>query len=402
MKTNRNIIATAAAAIALAASTSVQAANRTLILLQENSSKKTQLDGTLGGAVRSIVDAIVNGVVSTSQTAKFQGVANGSYQRFVNLSDNNATRSRLLSELIKQSKDGFVSDIAFLTPGARDQLNLKNSFLTGSPSFPITRTDHIRALLSQARTSERNPNFQFKIRLVHMSSDFSATLSDDWTAIGAKATVGLPRRNWTPEPLNHKFWSSFVKDGKTVSEASSLALADARNLWRFVPGYDIVDPAINLSKLQETQQSVSGNRDLIFRDEFQLNLNQNRVFTVRGNSTHNFPGLFLVSGQQYSYRSTGTWKSTTFAPAVSANGHAPGAFDGGRRHMPANMMELIGERFVRNNDRFSFIGGSAFRIGANRTITASGNGFLNLFANDGLLGYGDNSGQVTVTITRTR
>lgn len=402
MKTQRHTIAALAiAATALISGTS-EAANRTLILLQENSAKKTHLDGTISGALKFAIDNIVNSIVSGSQSAKFQGVANGSYQRFINLSDTNATRERLLAELIRQSKDGFTSDLAILNNGSRDLLTMRGGQLTGSPSFATTRADHIRNLLSQARVIERNPNFQFKLRLVQMNSATSSSLSDDWTAIGAKATVGLVRRNWMPEPLNHKFWSEFVKNEASVADAATRAIADARNLWRFVPGYDIVDPAIGLSKLSETQLSVTGDRGLIFKDEFQLGLNQSRSFTVRGNRTHNFPGIFMVAGQQYRYRTNGTWKSTTFAPAVNANGHAPGAFDGGRRHRPSNMMALIGERFGRNNNLLTFVPNSAFRIGASNTLTASGSGFINLYANDGLLGYGDNSGTMTVTITRTR
>jgi hypothetical protein len=401
MKTQRNTIAALILAATAFVTGTSEAANRTLILLQENSSRRSSLDGTFSGAVQAIVDGIINGVVSTSQSAKFQGLAAGSYQRFVNLSDSNATRERLLAELIRQSKDGFTTDLAILNNSSRDVLNMRGGFLTGSPSFGTGRADHIRNLLSQARVIEGNSSFRFKLRLVQMNGGFSSSLSDDWENIGAETVVGLTRRNWMPEPLNHKFWSEFVKTDTPARDAAARAISDARFLWSFVPGYDIVDPAVGLSKLNETNLSVTGNRALIFKDEFQLNLNESRLVSVRANRIHNFPGVFIAAGEQYSYTATGTWKSTLFAPLVSANGHAPGAFDGGRRH-PANMMALIGERFRRNNDITTFISGSGFRIGASNTISVTGNGFLCLYANDSLVGYADNSGTVTVRIRRTR
>ena len=401
MKTQRNTIAALILAATAFVTGASEAANRTLILLQENSSRRSSLDGTFSGAVQAIVDGLVNGVVSGTQSAKFQGVAAGSYQRFVNLSDSNATRERLLAELIRQSKDGFTTDLAILNDSSRDVLHMRGGFLTGSPSFGTDRADHIRNLLSQARVIEGNSNFNFKLRLVQMNGGFSSSLSDDWANIGAETVVGLTRRNWMPEPLNHKFWSEFVKTDTPARDAAARAISDARSLWRFVPGYDIVDPAVGLSKLNETNLSVTGNRALIFKDEFQLDLNESRLVSVRANRTHNFPGIFIAAGEQYSYTATGTWKSTFFAPLVNANGHAPGAFDGGRRH-PANMMALIGERFHRNNNITTFISGSAFRIGASNTLSVTGNGFLCLYANDSLIGYGDNSGTVTVRIRRTR
>jgi hypothetical protein len=63
------------------------------------------------------------------------------------------------------------------------------------------------------------------------------------------------------------------------------------------------------------------------------------------------------------------------------------------------MMTLVGERFTHRN-ALSFIGGSGFRIGTSRTITASGHGFLNLYANDNILAYGDNAGSIAVTVRR--
>ena len=64
--------------------------------------------------------------------------------------------------------------------------------------------------------------------------------------------------------------------------------------------------------------------------------------------------------------------------------------------------DLIGERFTHTNNTTAFISGSGFSIGTSRTFTPGGHGFLNLYANDIITAYADNSGSVSVTITRTQ
>ena len=410
MKNTRNTItriATAAVAL-IASAVSADAANRTLILLQENSSGSSYLEGFLSGPAQAAADAIIDQFVENGESAKFQALAAGRYQRFINLSDTQCTRANLLTRLIQQSKDGFVTDLAILGHGNTDTLSLHNEVLTGSPSFPTTRTDHIRGLLTEARQRENNPNFQFKLRLVHMCNCFGGTLNDDWLAIGAKVSVGAPLMDWMPEPMNTFFWDDFVKNDKRVAQAAADSLAATRLIWQFVPGYTTVQTsapgAIGLTKIQETQQRVTGNGNLIFKDEFQLALNEQRTITVRANQTHNFP-IYLVAGQRYTFSAgtSDTW-SSGFAPftrTTNANGFAPGPLDGGRRLSSANMLALVGERFThRSSSPLNFIGGSGFNIGTSRTITASGHGFLNLYANDNLLAYGDNAGSIAVTVRR--
>ena len=404
MKTNSiTRLATAAVALLASAVTS-HAANRTLILLQENSTGQSYLEGFLSGPAQAAADAIIDGAAENGEAAKFQALAAGRYQRFINLSDAQCTRANLLARLIQQSKDGFVTDLAILGHGNTDSLSLHNETLTGSPTFATTRTDHISGLLTEARQRENNPNFQFKLRLVHMCNCFGGTLNDDWLAIGAKVSVGAPLMDWMPEPMNTMFWDDFVKNDKRVTQAAADSLAATRLIWQFVPTYTTVNPDNGLTKIQETQQRVTGNGNLIFNDEFQLALNEQRTITVRANQTHNFP-IYMVAGQRYTFSagSTDTW-GNGFAPftrTTNAAGFAPGPLDGGRRLASANMLTLVGERFIhRNGSPLNFISGSGFRIGTSRTLTASGHGFLNLYANDNLLAYGDNSGTIAVTVRR--
>jgi hypothetical protein len=420
MKTNlntvRNLIIASAALVTVSAS---HAVNRTLILLQENNDSSSYMTDLLpAGPVRDAADAIVDSFVENGEAAKFQALASGSYQRFVNLSDVNCTRAKLLAELIKQSKDGYVTDLAVLGHGSPESLRLNGENLTGLTTTtvfnPFTGTTgtlinqgSIRSLLTEART-QQGSSFNFKLRLVHMCNCFGATTNDDWLAIGAKTSIGSSKIDWMPEPLISFFWDDFVKKDKRASKAAADALAATRDVWQFVPGYNTAQTSgpgvVGLTKLQETDQVVAGNGNLIFKDEYQLALNQSKTVTVQAGQTHNFPTVYLVAGQKYTFTSgsSDTWKNgiDPFSTTINANGYTPGPLDAARR-FPANMMRLIGERFTHpNSNPVNFIGGSGFSIGRTLTHTAEGHGFLCLYANDIIAAYADNSGSIAVTIKR--
>ena len=407
MKTNSMIASLIVGAVALIAAPSSHAVNRTLILLQENSSGKSYLDDRIGQPTLAIADAIIDNFVENQEAAKFQALASGSYARFVNLSDTRCTRARLLAELITQTNDGFVTDLAVLGHGNKDLLSLNGGGrLRGFPTYSASGPEAIRSMLSEARVSQNNPNYAFKLRVVHMCNCFGATLNDDWVAIGAKVSVGCPLIDWMPEPLVTFFWEDFVKNGKWVTNAAADALVATRPFWTFVPGYTTVDPKTKLTKLTETQQTLAGDGSIIFNDEFQMVLNAQKTFTVFAKQTHLFP-LYFVPGQRYEFTcgSTDLWQNGNppLATTSNANGYTPGLLDGGRRFTGANMMCLVGERFTkRDSNPFNFIPGSGFKIGTSRSVTFSTFGYLNLFANDGILNYGDNSGSIAVTIKRVQ
>ncbi len=407
MKTTRNnIISLTAAAIAMIAGTvNASAAERALILLQENSSGKSYLDEETGDT--TAIDRIIDTAVELGETAKFRGLATGRYTQFIDLSDTRCTRANLLNTLIDQTNRGRVIDLAILGHGNTDTLRLNDGNIVGSPTFSSSNPRSIRGLLAEAKTRQNNPAYKFNLRLVHMCNCFGATLNDDWLAIGAKTSVGAPLTNWMPEPMTTFFWDDFVKNDKRASQAAQDSLAFTRPFFALVPGYLDVDPEIGLNRLDETRQTISGDRNLIFKDEMQLKLNQQKSVVVLGKSPFTFGGIYLVAGQRYQYTATGSWKSGPFAPTDSANGHTPGFLDAVRRHQPSNMMKLVGERFNHNNNSIgSFVNFSGFGIGSALTGTAGGHGFLNLFGNDivspGFAAYNDNSGSVTVTIKRVQ
>jgi hypothetical protein len=421
MKTNlntvRKLIIASAALITISAS---HAVNRTLILLQENNDGNSYMTDLLpAGPIRDGADFIVDSFIEGGEAAKFQALASGSYQRFVNLSDANCTRAKLLEQLIKQSKDGYVSDLAILGHGSPESLRLNGENLTGLTTAtvfnPLTGTTgtltnlgSIRTLLTEAR-AQQGSSFAFKLRLVHMCNCFGATTNDDWLAIGAKTSIGSSKIDWMPEPLITFFWDDFVKKDKRASKAAADALAATRDAYALVPGYSTDQTSgpgvVGLTRREETDQVVAGNGNLIFKDEFQLALNQSKTVTVQAGQTHNFPTVYLVAGQKYTFTSgsSDTWKNgiDPFSTTVNANGYTPGPLDAARR-FPANMMRLIGERFTHPtaSNPANFIGGSGFSIGRTLTHTAEGHGFLCLYANDIIAAYGDNSGSISVTIKR--
>jgi hypothetical protein len=404
MKTNT--IAAIAAATALISGIS-QAANRALILLQENSNGKSYLEGIVDDT--SGIDRIIDAAVESGETAKFRGLAQGKYQRFVDLSDVNCTRENLLRELIKQSKDGFITDLAILGHGGDNILGLNGSErLIGSPKFSTTdrlgRRDprHIRNLLADARVRENNPNFQFKLRLVHMCNCFGSTLNDDWQAIGAKVSVGARFNNYMPEPMNTFFWEDFLKKDKTVDKSAADSHTFTVPFYSILPDYHTVDPDTGLNKFDESRQVVLGDRNLIFRDEFRMALNESRTFTISARNEHTFVRVFTEPGQRYSFTAnTDKWNDGGFlSPDVTAAGHS-NSLPGLRRFPQFNAMSLCAERFNTTSTGLfdsNKVPNSAFRIGTSHTRTFASTGFLDVVANDNI--YRDNRNSVKVTIKR--
>jgi hypothetical protein len=388
-----------------------------LILLQENSSGTSYLEGYETDT--TFADNVIDFTAELSQSVGFGRRALFHYgNRFINLTDRQCTRSNLLNALISETKAGRTIDLAVLGHGSDNSLRLfAGEALTGQTfttsqvtlatggRITVRRENPgtIRSLLTEARERERNPNFRFNLRLVHMCNCFGATLNDDWLAIGAKTSVGAPGLNWMPVPMIDVFWDKFLSDDITVQEAMERSLAESRRVWRNVPGYRIVDPAKGVNKLDETQQRVAGITNLIFNDQFQLSVGRSKTVTVKGADIHNFADLFIARGDRYSISATGTWNSAFFAPQVNANGHTPGAADANRRFIGVNMMALCGETFSRNRNIITNVSGSKFRIGTSLTSTPERRGFLSMFANDTLpAGYLDNGGSLRVTIRRTR
>ncbi|MEZ5966343.1 MAG: hypothetical protein R3F56_21085 [Planctomycetota bacterium] len=389
--------------IAAATSSLVAAApaqSRTLILLQENSGRSS-LTEWMEPQLRTAAEAIVDQFVETGEAAKFAQLAQGSYQRFINLSDGLCTRDNLLNNLIQESLAGRVVDLCVLGHGAENLLVLhQRPNLTGSTieviggtfSRVIVHPGTIRSMLTDAR-ARHGSGFQFNLRLVYMCNCYGSTLNDDWLAIGAKVSIGSDKNNYMPEPMLSDFWRRFVKDDHRAGQAAALSYSTSRPFWELLVG---------TQKVQDSQHVVSGESNLIFRDQCQLAVGQERTFFVPANQIHSLPQVYLVHGKVYRFTASGSWRNGMqwySPPATGANGYTPGLTDFARR-VPANMMCLIGERHARFQSPASHVNGSEFQIGVSATITANGHGFLSLYANDAFVGYSDNVGGMTVTVKR--
>lgn len=427
----RKLILTTAA---LAGVAHVQAANRTLILLQQNSTDRSYMTANIADPVtRSAADEVIARSLATIETKAFETRASLFYQRFVNLSDQNCTRANLLNQLILQTKQGYTTDLVILGSGSNEVLKMNsgenltgqtvlwtettipisldgtsdgksltivNSSSTESTTTTVTDPGTIRGLLKEARALE-GTSFNFKLRLVYMGNSHGGTTNDDWLSIGARAAVGCPFENFMPEPMIQAFWNGFLTQNKNVRQSSIDSLAAAKAAYHPIPGYHVPRHPFTITMFDETRQEVSGNGNLIFRDECQMALNETRIVSVKANKTLEFSGIYLEAGHTYKFTvdPRSLWKNRTLS--VNADGHAPSnnteAF---QRRYPVNIMTLMAERHSQPYGTASLIGGSGFTIGTARTVTANGNGFLNFFANDALSGYADNFGIIPVQVTR--
>lgn len=131
----------------------------------------------------------------------------------------------------------------------------------------------------------------------------------------------------------------------------------------------------------------------------ELAVGQSKTVTVSANKTNNLTGIYMRSGQRFQFStSSPSWKNGN--TSTDCDGYAGSILDAARRHGDINVMALTGEICLKiNADNYT---GTYFKIGCSRTLTVAKTGFLVCFANDILLAYGDNSGVVTLTVTRTQ
>ncbi|MFT4636861.1 MAG: hypothetical protein ACI8T1_000169 [Verrucomicrobiales bacterium] len=207
---------TLASAALLATTALVGAAeDRTLILLQENTGNSIlndYIDGPLEDAAVDFIDNLAEGV----ETVQTEATASGKYQRFVNLSDSRCTRTNLLNELIRQSRDGFQVDLVIYGHGSPERLVLHEVLLT-LPSFtrfsrtltPFVpdasvltggTTGNIRTPIRDAIILTGGQVTSLNLRMVYMCNCWGSTLNDDWLAAGAEVSVGSRFNNYMPEP----------------------------------------------------------------------------------------------------------------------------------------------------------------------------------------------------------
>jgi hypothetical protein len=401
--------------------------NRTMIAVQAEAVLASELglreylNDAQFNTVRNIANTIVN--TFTSSKSQFQGA--GKYQRIVNLNGNNCKRANLLAQLIEQTEDGFHVDLYIFGHGGPEKLMLFGDSLTGGSN------GNIRSMLAEARRLKGSSTFSFKLRLVYMGDCFASSLNDDWLAIGAKTSIGSEHLDYMPEPMAFSFVHNFVNEQRSVAAAANTAFNDAKAFWTATAtlsqlvganiGYlNTNDPkcdawGTNTTKIQDCKSTtridqsklvIAGNSKLIFADQHQFAVNQSKTFSIIANKAYNFVSLYVTAGETYTFStsSSDTWTNCNGCPFVektcNAGGYAKGPTDFPRRGN-LNMMSMVGEHFRKFNDAATY-NNVAFLIGNSKTYSPNSNGFINIMANDILTGYADNSGSISVTVTRTQ
>lgn len=130
----------------------------------------------------------------------------------------------------------------------------------------------------------------------------------------------------------------------------------------------------------------------------ELGLNESKTVTVNAINQHNLSGIYLRIGQSFKFEVIdNTWKNG--GTSTTCAGYEGGFLDGARRYGNFKMFSLVGELF-KENSTSEFLN-VAIGIGCSKTYDATKSGYLVTFANDILgVGYGDNSGSITLKVTR--
>jgi hypothetical protein len=135
-----------------------------------------------------------------------------------------------------------------------------------------------------------------------------------------------------------------------------------------------------------------------------LQVNESATFPVRAADRYNWAGVRLEGGASYRLEVSGNQKWQDASISCGAEGWTSESlpwykeavvshFEKDRRLPPANWFELIGAVDDEDTD--------LFRIGKGCQLTAPKDGDLHAFANDVRTRYGNNTGQLNVTVTRT-
>ncbi len=378
--------------------------NTVLIVLQENTGKLS-FTPEIPEPFRSTLNNVVDGLAENFENIKTKLQLADRYEKVILLTDAACTRANLLNNLIAQTKLGKTVDLLVLGHGGNTQdgstyfLVLKNELL---PETDVTLKfggvsksyKGIRSLITEARSREGS-GFNFNLRLVYMCNCKGGNTNDSWLSIGAKTVVGALNNNYMPEPQITYFFNDFVINGKTAAQAANDSWSASRPFYSVIPYMQQIENG--MTRIDCSKMKVDGNASLRFAAS-KLAVNETKTFAIKAGEAYNHTTLFMSAGEKYQFTVSGTdlWKNNS--TETTANGYQPGLLDGARRQSGYNMMTLVGEIF-RDLNNTSYTG-THFKIGTSRTYTAAISGYLMCHANDVLVGYGDNTGQVSMTVKR--
>ena len=128
-----------------------------------------------------------------------------------------------------------------------------------------------------------------------------------------------------------------------------------------------------------------------------MEVGESTTKTILANKKWNDTQIRLVAGEEYHFKASGQWKDWTIV--CDEDGHTS-----------PNPLLRASERFRRvpKERWFAVIGtiqqneDTSFRIGVEAKISPRSTGLLYCFANDVSFMYWNNTGEIQLTVTRTR
>jgi hypothetical protein len=252
-------------------STSLSAADRTLVILVENGgvdlgipelvdkllqsipggdavpeSARRTLVTLLRDKLREVTDNLLETAELTLN--RYEAAAPSHYGKVVVLRDGTASYQELKAQLIALADARRIVDVLILTHGSSD-------FISVVGGIDGTK---IRAI----KTENGGP---LTIRSVYMMNCVGSTLNQAWLDAGAKVSSGAIRNNYLPEPTTYFFWSNW-KAGQTFENAvtgayrRTIALMNetVRAFVRTlpVPGADMLAAMIDFESLDFVKDSA--------------------------------------------------------------------------------------------------------------------------------------------------
>ena len=187
--------------------------NKALIVLQENSGR-VELPSGVPGPLRDAIFAVIDGLAETFEDIKTTLQAANRYDTVHLLTDNLCSRSQLLDALVNETKKNRIIDLIVLGHGSSENLVMKRR-----PNLSGGSRGNIRKLPIDAR---RRGVTKLNLRMVYMCNCYGSTLNNDWTAIGAKASVGSKMNDYMPEPMTTFFIHNWLS-GQKVKDAAKNA-----------------------------------------------------------------------------------------------------------------------------------------------------------------------------------
>ncbi len=249
----------------------------TMILLQENGGKFTYIDTYVDGADKAKIEGVIDKVAESFVVTQSM-IATNKYSKFINLTDANCTRTKLLNSLIAETNAGNTIDLYIHGHG-----ETKTLILFGGEKIDDVG---IRALLTDAHKISKPSNkprmlaSKFKLRLVYMGNCVAAPRNQAWLDIGAQTSLGAACINHLEFPASPIFLQKFVNENKTVAVAADEAWKEATILWTTADAFTLnslhwntvgcapfnnkLDCCQNIDKNESSKKVVAGNRSLRF------------------------------------------------------------------------------------------------------------------------------------------